>query len=142
MRPATAVFASILLIALSLGAVSAQADVYRWVDADGKVHYSDTPPPEGAQKTDIQSGHNSLSSQPPAPAKQAGAAAPPASAAKAQAELQQKQCELARATLQAYQSDATLVRKDADGNKHVLTADEKAKEIDQAKQQVKAACED
>jgi glutaredoxin len=25
---------------------AAQASVYRWVDKDGKVHYSDTPPPE------------------------------------------------------------------------------------------------
>ena len=34
--------ALLLLPALAL----AQASVYRWVDKDGKVHYSDTPPPE------------------------------------------------------------------------------------------------
>jgi glutaredoxin len=28
---------------------AAQANVYRWVDKDGKVHYSDTPPPEPAK---------------------------------------------------------------------------------------------
>lgn len=139
MRPVTAVLSGILLAVLCAAAAPAHADVYRWVDANGKVHYSDTPPPEGAQKMGIQSGR----ADKPATTAQANSGAAeskPRDAAEAQAELQQKQCELARATLQAYQSDATLVRKDADGNKHVLTADEKAKEIDQAKQQVKAAC--
>ena len=37
-----------LLIALLLltGAVLADPDIYRWVDEDGKVHYSDCPPPD------------------------------------------------------------------------------------------------
>jgi glutaredoxin len=40
---AVAVFASALVLA-------AQAQtVYRWVDKDGKVHFSDTPPPEDAK---------------------------------------------------------------------------------------------
>jgi glutaredoxin len=37
--------AALLLPALA----AAQANVYRWVDKDGKVHYSDTPPPEPAK---------------------------------------------------------------------------------------------
>jgi glutaredoxin len=28
---------------------AAQAGMYRWVDADGSVHYSDSPPPAGAK---------------------------------------------------------------------------------------------
>jgi glutaredoxin len=43
-RIAVAVFAS----ALALGA-AAQTNVYRWVDKDGTVHFSDTPPPEDAK---------------------------------------------------------------------------------------------
>jgi glutaredoxin len=30
-------------------AAQAQTNVYRWVDKDGKVHFSDTPPPEDAK---------------------------------------------------------------------------------------------
>ena len=37
--------AALLLPALA----AAQSNVYRWVDKDGKVHYSDTPPPEPAK---------------------------------------------------------------------------------------------
>lgn len=36
------------LLMLSLGA---QAQVYRWTDASGKVHYSDVPPPDARAET-------------------------------------------------------------------------------------------
>jgi glutaredoxin len=39
---------AVLAAALALGAV-AQTNVYRWVDKDGKVHFSDAPPPEDAK---------------------------------------------------------------------------------------------
>ena len=35
---------------LALACVSAQADFYRWADADGKVHYSDQPPPSNIKR--------------------------------------------------------------------------------------------
>jgi glutaredoxin len=41
--PLTALLAAALLLP---ALAHAQANVYRWVDKDGKVHYSDTPPPE------------------------------------------------------------------------------------------------
>lgn len=37
-----------LLATLAFGAHAGQ--VYKWVDKDGKVHYSNTPPPESAQR--------------------------------------------------------------------------------------------
>jgi glutaredoxin len=39
---------AVLGLSIALGA-SAQTTVYRWVDRDGKVHFSDTPPPEDAK---------------------------------------------------------------------------------------------
>lgn len=40
-------------LSLLLGLGLAQAgDIYRWTDADGRVHYGDRPPPQGAQKID------------------------------------------------------------------------------------------
>jgi len=38
------------LLFILVFATAAQAGVYKWTDAQGKVHYSDVPPPE--QKTD------------------------------------------------------------------------------------------
>lgn len=41
---------AILAAGLAAGLAShAQSNVYRWVDKDGKVHFSDTPPPEEAK---------------------------------------------------------------------------------------------
>lgn len=39
----------LLLVLLSL-ALPAGAEIYRWTDAQGKVHYSDSPPPEAQAK--------------------------------------------------------------------------------------------
>jgi glutaredoxin len=40
-----------LLAAATLFAASAGAQTYRWIDKDGRVHYSDTPPPGAAAKS-------------------------------------------------------------------------------------------
>ena len=42
--------AALGLVAL-LFAAAASAQLYRWVDKDGKVHYTDTPPPTSAGKS-------------------------------------------------------------------------------------------
>jgi len=41
---------AVLAAALAAGlGVQAQTNVYRWTDKDGKIHFSDTPPPEEAK---------------------------------------------------------------------------------------------
>ena len=39
---------AVMLALLAVG-TTAQAQVYKWVDKDGKTHFSDTPPPGGAK---------------------------------------------------------------------------------------------
>ena len=39
---------------LALGAAGAQAQLYKWVGPDGKITYSDTPPPASAQKVETR----------------------------------------------------------------------------------------
>lgn len=43
--------AGAIVVAALAGALAAaaQTNVYRWVDKDGKIHFSDTPPPEEAK---------------------------------------------------------------------------------------------
>ena len=38
---------SAALLALAVVALPASAQMYKWTDASGRIHYSDTPPPEG-----------------------------------------------------------------------------------------------
>lgn len=42
----------VLLSLLLAGGVAPAAELYRWVDENGKVHYSDTPPPPQARKAE------------------------------------------------------------------------------------------
>lgn len=41
-----------ILIMLISSVTLTQAETYKWVDADGKVHYSDQPPPPSARKSE------------------------------------------------------------------------------------------
>lgn len=43
-----------LMVALVLCSASASAQMYKWIDAKGTVHYTDTPPPANARKADVK----------------------------------------------------------------------------------------
>jgi hypothetical protein len=43
----------LLTIALLMVALPTSAAMYKWVDKDGKIHYSDQPPPEGARQSGV-----------------------------------------------------------------------------------------
>ena len=40
----------VLLLGIALGSTPAFAQMYKWVDKDGKTHYTDSPPPDDAKK--------------------------------------------------------------------------------------------
>jgi glutaredoxin len=40
----------LLVAVLLVFALPVSADIYRWIDSQGKVHYSDNPPPDAAAK--------------------------------------------------------------------------------------------
>lgn len=46
---------SVAILALLLTATAAQAQMYKWVGPDGKVNYTDTPPPKSAKKVEQKS---------------------------------------------------------------------------------------
>ncbi len=52
-----------LILALAAASAVATGEVYRWLDADGKVHYGDRPPATGVDSRSL--------SLPPAPAAEA-----------------------------------------------------------------------
>jgi len=75
----------VLTLALLLAALPASAVMYKWVDQDGKIHYSDQPPPGGTKSTAVVNTPTPSTPAPasaPAGAKPAdNANAPPAGAA-------------------------------------------------------------
>lgn len=53
----------ILMLITALAATQAGAELYKWVDAEGNVHYTDTPPPASAKKAE----RKKLTDKPSAP---------------------------------------------------------------------------
>jgi hypothetical protein len=129
----------------------AVAGVYRWVDAQGQVHYSDSPPPAGAK------GSRTVETPPattPAPAKswhdkelefrQRRAAEAEAQAKKAQEEEAARQkranCESARKNLQILESGSRVVTTNAQGEREFLDDAARQKAIDEARKAVDTWC--
>jgi hypothetical protein len=61
----------------TLVALCAHADIFKWVDANGRTHYGEAPPPDaGAKKLNVSTG----SGDAPAPAPAAATGSAPAAA--------------------------------------------------------------
>lgn len=92
-----------LLIGLCLlGCMSAYADIYRWTDAEGRVHYSDKPPRDARAKQ-VTAPVNTIPA--PAATRQAAQAAKPAATARASVKIYTAEwcgyCRKAKAQLNA-----------------------------------------
>jgi len=147
MRLATA-----LLLAL-LAQTALAADIYSWRDKDGRVHYSDVPPPAPVQP-------RSIGSAGPAPAPAAAAPARPANqelefrkrraqAAEAEAKLAKEkadaenaraQCDQARGQLATLESGRRIAQYNSAGELEVLDDAQRAANIERARAAVASWC--
>jgi hypothetical protein len=166
----SAIAALIMSLAVSTAAVTAaRADVYRSVDAQGHVQYSDTPTP-GAELVRVQhggdTGFSSLNST-PAPANNGGnaagtrtqpppAQAPASNAISAQADIDKQnaqkavqqdleqtradQCKKATDDYQASLAARRIYRTGANGEREYLTDDEAEQQRVQLRQAMSSAC--
>jgi len=152
-----------MFLALLVASTTATAQMYKWIDKDGKVRYGDTPP--AGTKT------SSISAPAPAPAPPASKGAKDAkdakkgpltpaekeqeyrkrqadnakAAEKAEAEALQKtnrnkDCERAREHLRTLQSGQRISRSDANGERVYLDDAQIAQEIGQAQQSLQQLC--
>ena len=159
-----------LLLAIIGGAwlVSAPvgAQTYKWTDADGKIHYSDQPPPANAkEEVTIKPRKPSApttSAAPSASEKGAATARPKtfieqeaefrkrqvetaereAAAKKKAAEAAEKKqnCEQARAQVKNLQSGGRMTRANAQGEREYLNDAQIAQEIERGKKTVDSWC--
>jgi len=132
--------ASILMAAMLIGA-PAYAATYKWVDKNGKVHYSQTPPADGQFET-IRDPHP-VKEAPAAPADQQKnpETAPAAQAPAADQESPQEACSKAKERLAALENNAgRLVVKQSDGTMHQLSEEERQSYIKDTTAQIAAVC--
>jgi len=134
-----------------VGAASAD-QVYRWVDKDGHVHYSQTPP----SSTAVNAQSLNISAPPPDPTtlrneqnlasqlqdkdKQAQEAQQKAQADAQKQAAQKQQCDALRSQLQQLLQSGRVASVDAQGNRTYMSDDDRAKQEQQLQDQISKTC--
>jgi hypothetical protein len=149
---------AVMVLALAACAASVQAQVYKWVDKDGKVQYSDQPPPPDATKSALQKVISTSSSAPAAQSDKAAEKAPDKgkefekrrseSAAKQKkadeasklAGRKQESCDDARAHLKSLELGTRLSKINASGEPYFLDDDQRQQEIARAQDVIAESC--
>lgn len=147
-----------LLLSLATLATAAHAQtVYSWKDANGRTHYSDTPPPEGNTRTlrqpSIQpsSGASASSSGNAASYQEQDQAFRKRRAEAAEAETKarkeqltsaarQKECQEAQRQLTAIENGQRMARYDDAGERVFLTDEERNSNADNLRKFISSSC--
>lgn len=146
--------ASLQLLLISLLAVlsmPSHAEITRWVDKDGHIHYSEQAPSSGAQKikklninsSPVQSPDTSWIQKDEKLRKrlqQAEEARKKTEEEKQNLETKNRNCNSARGNLAALQNSGRIVRYNAAGEREFLDDTARAAAIDEAKQAVDSWC--
>jgi hypothetical protein len=145
----------ISIIALAIFSLNAYAGLSKWVDAEGKVHYSDTPPPE----VETQSVRNiSSKGHADAPAaftpkslaereaaiKKSKQAKEDDSQKKAEqeniAEAKRRNCEAARQNKKTIEDGVRITTYDEKGERTVMDDSARAQQLEEANKAISANC--
>ncbi|MGA0586870.1 DUF4124 domain-containing protein [Dyella sp. KRB-257] len=138
LRPA--LFALLLLAA---GAADAQA--YKWTDARGTVHYSESPPPAGTKYSRVTLSGSVDPIVAPAPATEPGTGegrmdAQPAAPMEDTPENRSKLCASLRSNLDALKGSGPVVM-EQDGQPKALNDAERKQQLDAAQAQYSQYCQ-
>jgi hypothetical protein len=134
---------SLIAVALLLLAQIATAQVYKWTDAHGTIHYSETPPPaaQGANYKKVKANGSVEPLVAPAPAASSPvAAAPPAPPVADTPENRNKMCDSLRANLSALQGNGPVVMQEG-GKAVALDGTQRRQQTDAAQSQYQQYCQ-
>jgi hypothetical protein len=125
-------FVILMTVALFSASLAAGSQVYRWVDEDGNVHYSDRPPPGNAERVQIDRGAITFETleDEDAEADNDGQMAE---------DFLARQCQLARDQLAEYEDADVLYRAGEDGDEE-LSEEEAALEIAELRGWINGNC--
>lgn len=140
-------------VAVSLSAAALASDVYKFIDADGTVHYVDRPSGEPSEElldiTSKPTDHSVIQARVQARvnAKNAAreAAAAPAQLtpkeARAEREKRQQECQSYRDRLERFVQSRRLYREDEQGERVYLDEEQTRAARDRVEQQIKEHCD-
>jgi len=145
-------FQKYLFIILMLAAQTSSAEIYKWVDEHGRVHYDDRPPVTGQkQLMDINEESNAVKSIPENRAEKRRKlldAIDEDRQLKKELEAKEKkkkakmlkQCHVARDNLKLYQRSRSVYDLDKDGNRVTLPSSARDQVIANIKKQIQQFC--
>jgi hypothetical protein len=129
---------------LLVGTTSSAAPIYKWEDAEGRIHYEDTRPPEGEVKVikppTVYRGEPAEPAQ-PQPAAQGGTASP-APVASADPETRARKCAESREALAQGQGATRMYTLDAQGNRTYLSTAEIEAHVAKLQEAVASWCKE
>jgi hypothetical protein len=145
-----------LLILLILASTNTFAAISKWVDDQGRVHYSDRPPPPGTQQNLLREDSNTQDSASSGASdaktiaereaelkkENAGKQAEADKAAQKQAaeDARKASCDSARENLRALQSGLRVMTVNANGEKSYMDDKERQQRIDKANKAISDYC--
>ncbi len=146
-----------LLILLMLASANTFAAISKWVDAQGRVHYSDQPPPpevkaetlRSASDTEGTAGISGVTAPKTIAEREAGlkkaqqakqAAADKATKEQANAEAIKTNCANAQQSLRTLQDGMRMVEIDANGEHSFINDDQRKGRIAKAQQDISTYC--
>ena len=145
-----------IAMAILLATATVAAQVYKWVDKDGKVQYTDTPPPASATKTEAKKFDAPPASAPAAgaPGKSLADRAKDFDKRKAEdaekqkkAETDQKNadikaanCKDAKANIAALESGRPMARTTDTGDREVMSDEARLADIAKARKAAEESC--
>lgn len=164
MRATTGWIRLITLSALLIGGstLATAGDLYRWVDAQGQVHYSDEPPPadarevksmrnKGVDPSEQEQAEDSEESEAPPSYVEQQAAFEERQAKKAEEQAkaeqekkmaaeQKKNCEAARGNYNTVSNGGRVMRINAQGEREYLSDEQIKKETIEARKTMEEVC--
>lgn len=147
--------ASALFLVAFLGTAGAQADIYRWKDNQGQMHYTENPPPPGNKDrgTVIRTTGPATGAQEQAQKRSESVAERLKTFRDNRAEKQKKEserkteterlaqnCDAAKSNLAKLENRRLRRLTDNEGNVTVLTEEERQKKIEEARKVVRENC--
>ena len=152
-----------LLILLMIFSTSAIAEITRWVDESGRVHYSDGPPPVSAQSKKLRSSATSISPDKAGETTAESATSAPKTVAERAAELRKAQlakqeaadknaqkqaeadaqkanCTNAQQSLKTMQDGMRIAEFDANGERSYLDDEQRQQLIAKIQQDISRLC--
>lgn len=146
MRSAPILVSIALAAGLALGATAQAADVYKWTDDKGVVHYADAPPDgQKYERMRVSSGTTTAAPDPAPQATPAAATPEPGSVedqiAKHKAARAQN-CQIARDNLALIENSPDVQKDfDGDGKPEPMTPEQRASEIKANQDAIVRSCE-